>query len=320
MLMIAVAAASSGCAGGGDEGGPAGGTPTLAPTDSPTPESTLTSTPTAAPTISPFSSPTATLQPTSTAVPPLGFTIHFIDVGQGDATLIVTDTGETLLVDGGRSKTRIRDRLDRLGIDELDAILVTHQDIDHFAGLMAVLEDYDIERIYWNGAPDGSTFDSFMTLSLDEGAEISVIGRGDVVKLGGMEIQVLHPGGLTGDKNIDSIVLLVQCGTVEYLLMGDAEMESEQSMIAAGMLEDVEVLKVGHHGSRTSTSEAFLDVVSPEYAVISAGLNSQYGHPHQETLDVLNSAGVQIFLTDTTEDPDGVTLTTDCSEVLVVEP
>ena len=250
-----------------------------------------------------------------------GFTIHFIDVGQGDATLITTEGGERLLVDGGRSKSRIIDRLNALGVTGLDAILATHADADHLAGLVAVLEeDYQIERIYWNGQmSDTKTFESFMNLWDEEGAEVLVVSRGDTISLGEITVHVLHPGGLTGDSNVDSIVLLVGCGTVDVLLTGDAENPSEESMIDAGVLVEVDVLKVGHHGSRTATSPEFLEAIQPEYGVISAGMNSQYGHPHIETLEALNAAEVQVLLTDTTPDPDGVTLTTDCSDVALVE-
>jgi len=235
-------------------------------------------------------------------------------VGQGDATLIVADTGETLLVDAGRSKTRIRERLQTLGIEDLDAILATHPDADHIAGLIEVLDLYDIERYYHSG--DTHTTQTYANLlaavDAEDGLESFIVARGDTITLGSLTIEVLHPGTLTGDNNVDSIVLLLSCGEVDVLLMADAETPSEQEMLVAGVLGDVEVLKVGHHGSRSSTSQAFLDVVSPEFGVISAGLDSQYGHPHAEVVELLEGFGVELILTDTTVGDDTVVLESDC--------
>ncbi len=292
----------------------------LSPTADPTPPQMMLTTTTA----EPSSTPRAAIESEATEGSSQGFTIYFLDVGEGDATLVETSTGERLLVDGGPSKALIRNHLARLGVDDLDALVATHADADHIAGLAAILEDYDIERIYWNGVPsDTDTFENFMALSEDEAAELKVIARGDVITLGDLRIRVLHPAELTGDSNVDSIVVLVQCGAFEVLLTGDAEVESEQSMIAAGMLMDIDVLKVGNHGSRTSTSPEFLDVVRPEFGVISAGVGNQFvhpHHPHEDALDALDAATVQILRTDTTVEPDGVTVATSCDGYEFTKP
>jgi competence protein ComEC len=128
-----------------------------------------------------------------------------------------------------------------------------------------------------------------------------------------MVIKVLHPYQLTGDSNVDSLVLQLGCGDVQVLLTGDSEIESEQSMLSENVLQDIDLLKVGHHGSRSSTSQAFLDVIQPEVGVISAGFDSQYGHPHVEVVNRLNLEGVQIFETDTTEAyDDTLKMTSNC--------
>jgi beta-lactamase superfamily II metal-dependent hydrolase len=245
----------------------------------------------------------------------LSFRIDFIDVGQGDATLI-TVNGERLLIDGGRSQGLIETRLDALGITDLDAILSTHPDADHIAGLVRVLELYKIERIYLNGGEsDSQVFAEYFGLAAAEGADVVTITRGDVFLLGGLVIDVLHPGALSGESNDDSAVVQLICGTVGVLLTGDATVASEEEMLSAGVLGNMDVLKVGHHGSDTSSSQAFLDAVDPEYAVISAGLNSQYGHPHQDVVDRLTAIGAAIYHTDTTSGDDTLTMTSDCLTV-----
>lgn len=261
--------------------------------------------------------PIAGTLPTPVPSPPgtasQGFTIYFIDVGQGDATLIVASSGERLLVDGGRSQSLIRDRLRAMGVTDLDAIAMTHPDADHIGGLIEVLEIFPVERIYLNGGDSTSRmFSDFMRLVRAEGAEVEIVRRGDVIPLGGLSLKVLHPGSLTGDSNEDSMVLLLDCGEVEVLLTGDAETASERDMLKAGVLSDIDVLKVGHHGSRTSTSEEFLDVVRPEAGIISAARQSPYGHPHPEVLARLADASVGVMLTDTSAGADTIVMKSDC--------
>ncbi len=300
--------------------------PLPAPTATPT-QVPLTTTPTATPTQLPPTAtpaPTATPTPTPTATATVGldgFTVYFIDVGQGDATLIIAASGESLLIDGGRSKTRIRERLSSLGITDLDAVLATHADSDHISGLVEVFDLFQIERFYWNGqVHDTLAFQNLMTAAQTEGSVITVSTRGDTIPLGNLSLQVLHPSTLSGDSNVDSIVVLLSCGTVAILLTGDAEIPSEEGMLAAGILLDIDVLKVGHHGSRTSTSDEFLGVIVPEVGVISAGLNNQYGHPNQEVVDRLTVAGVELWHTDISELDDTVSLVSDCGVFALEQP
>ncbi len=270
--------------------------------------------PTAAPVaLTPTGGTVATASPSYSGGAPQGFTIYFIDVGQGDATLIVASTGESLLVDGGRSQTLIRDRLRAMGVTDLDAVAMTHPDADHIGGLIEVLEIFPVERIYLNGGDSISRmFSDFMRLVRAEGAEVDTVRRGDAIPLGSLSLKVLHPGSLTGDSNEDSMVLLLDCGEVEVLLTGDAEVPSERDMLRAGVLSDIDVLKVGHHGSRTSTSEDFLDAVRPEVGIISAARQSPYGHPHPEVLARLEAASVKVMLTDTGSGADTIVMKSDC--------
>ena len=294
-------------------------TATSVPTPTPRPIPTPTNIPMPVPTATVVSTPAYTPQPTSTTTHTPnsgigGFSIYFIDVGQGDATLVVSNDGQSLLVDGGRSKTRIRDRLSALGIQDIDAIAATHPDADHIAGLTEVLGMYDVENVYLNGGQSSAaTHADFLDAVEQEGAIVSTLRMNDTFNLGDMVIKVLHPYQLTGDSNVDSLVLQLGCGDVQVLLTGDSEIESEQSMLSEDVLQDIDLLKVGHHGSRSSTSQTFLDVIQPEVGVISAGFNSQYGHPHVEVVNRLNLKGVQIFETDTTESyDDTLKMTSDC--------
>ena len=265
--------------------------------------------------------PTPTPVPTAIPLPTTGFTIHFIDVGQGDATLIIDSSGESLLIDGGRSKTRIRDRLTAMGVTDIDAVLASHGDADHIAGIIEVFDMYSIDEFYWNGQPHGTqTFTDMMAAVTAEGSTVVIAERGDTIPLGGLSVNVLHPSTLTGDSNVDSLVVEISCGSVNVLLTADAESPSETSMLSGGVLSEVDVLKIGHHGSQTSTSYPFLAAVSPEVGVISAGLTNSFGHPHQEVLDRLAAADVEVWLTDTTEAADTVTLISDCTTYSLSQP
>lgn len=279
---------------------PAPVTPTATPTATSSPTSTLT----------PIPTPTAPLPPTP---PSQSFSVSFIDVGQGDATLI-TVAGERMLIDGGRSTTLVSQRLQALGVTGVDVIVATHPDADHVAGLTNVLATYAVERIYVNGnASSTQTYAGFLAAAAAEpGATLTTASRGISIPLGGLSLDVLHPGTLSGDTNEDSIVIRLTCGTVSVLLTGDAEAASEGAMSAAGVLTDVDVLRVGHHGSRTSSSAAFLAAVRPEVAIISAGRTNQYGHPHPEVIERLTAAGATILRTDTTDADDTLTMTSDC--------
>jgi len=300
-------------------------TPTLTPTLTPTP------TPTPTPTRAPMPKPTYTPTPTPTLTPErvltlpivtvLGFEVYFIDVGQGDATLIVANNGDALLLDGGGNRDRIRQRLETLGIKELAAIAITHPHADHITGLLEVLGQYEIERIYLNGGQsDSRVFKSLMEAINEEVGKPTTVNRRDTIPLGDLNIQVLHPDMLTGKDNVDSMVLLVTCGEVRVLLTGDATAASEREMIEAKVLVDVDVLKVAHHGSKTSTTQEFLDMVKPEVAVISAGLNNQYKHPDQQVVDRLKKGKVKVWSTDISAGDDTLHLRSDCQTVAIDGP
>jgi beta-lactamase superfamily II metal-dependent hydrolase len=254
-------------------------------------------------------------------VPYNGFRVVFFDVGQGDAILIEAGTGETMLIDGGKNDSVLKDRLQHLGIDHLDTIVVTHPDADHVGGLVGALALFNVANIYWNGtAKDTDVFAEFLTAAMDEEAPIGVLKRGDGIPLGGFQANVLNPGSpLTGYSNDDSIVLSIGCPGSMVLLTGDAETWSEADMDKAGMLEDIDVLKVSHHGAASATSVAFLAAVSPEVGILSVGQKNSYGHPASVTVDKLKAAGVELWTTDTTDGDDSVEFVTDCENPYVIK-
>jgi competence protein ComEC len=255
--------------------------------------------------------PTPTITPIPSPTPPLALTVHFIDVGQGDAILI--DSGDIdILVDGGRTSASVLAYLQGQGIADIDLLVATHPDADHIGGLADVLAQYQVNEIWVNGdTATSQTYQDFAAAVAAEGATVREPTRGYITEMDGLSVDVLNPTSeRTGDSNEDSVVFRLVCGEVSVLLTGDATSDSEASMLAAGLTLDSDVLKVAHHGSRYSTSAPFLAAVTPEDAVISVGAGNPYGHPAQETLDRLAAAGATVYRTD----QDGtVVLTSDCS-------
>ena len=226
------------------------------------------------------------------------FKVHFIDVGQGDSILI--DLGETeILIDGGGKSPGVVDYLNDYIDGALEVMVATHPHADHIGGLIAVLDAFDVEEVWHNGDTSTSqTYAQFMAAVQAEGAEIHIARRVDEITVGELIFLVLNPATLAGTTNNNSIALSLSYGEVDFLFMGDAEQEAEASMLGAGTIPDVEILKVGHHGSRTSSSQAFLVLVRPDVAIYMAGKGNRYGHPHGETTAALTEVGAKIYGTD----------------------
>jgi beta-lactamase superfamily II metal-dependent hydrolase len=226
--------------------------------------------------------------------------IHFINVGQGDSILI--DLGETeVLIDGGEKSPGVVDYLKKYVDGPLEVMVATHPHSDHIGGLIAVLAAFQVQQIWHNGEDsDSSTYSQFMSAVQTEGAQVYIGKRGDRIITGSLTFVVLNPRTPAGTVNNNSIVLSLSYGQIDFLFMADAEKEAEGAMLVAADMPvpDVEILKVGHHGSRTASSKDFLAAASPEVAVYMAGTGNRYGHPHQETLAALAQIGAKIFGTD----------------------
>ena len=206
--------------------------------------------------------------------------VHFIDVGQGDSILV--DLGETeILIDGGGKSPGVVEYLGDYVDGALEVMVATHPHADHIGGLVAVLDAFDVEEIWHNGDTSTSqTYAEFVAAVQAEGVEVYEARRGDIIEVGELVFNVLHPVNLDDTVNNNSIVLSLSYGEIDFLFMGDTEKEAETSMLAARVVPDVEVLKVGHHGSRTASSRQFLQVAKPELAIYMAG----YLSPEPSTL------------------------------------
>jgi beta-lactamase superfamily II metal-dependent hydrolase len=195
--------------------------------------------------------------------------VHFIDVGQGDAILVDYGTVE-VLIDGGDRSPGVVPYLKKYVDGDLEAMVATHPHADHIGGLITVLQPFQVDHIYWNGETSTSqTYSDFMAQAgAEPGASLQQVRRGDTINVSGLVFSVFNPSGsLSTDTNDNSIVLKLKYGNTQFLFGGDAQQEAEASMLAAGLNVDSDILKVGHHGSRSSSSMPFLQAVSPQIAI-----------------------------------------------------
>lgn len=248
---------------------------------------------------------------TTTTPPAQTLTVRFFNVGQGDAILL--DMGDTeVLIDGGARSPGVVSYLGAYVDGSIEVMVATHTDADHIGGLIAVLNAYNVGEIWVNGyTATSKTFKEFTALADAEGATIHEAVLGNVIKTGDLTLNVLSPARpLFKDANNNSIVLSLSYGKIDFLFTGDAETEAEERMLEQSLVRvpDVEILKLGHHGSRTATSPEFLDIIKPETAVYMCAPGNDYGHPHAETINALTARGITIYGTDTRGT---ITITTD---------
>ena len=243
------------------------------------------------------------LLPAETGVSGDTLTVQYIDVGQADCALLECG-GEYLLIDGGNrdDSQLVVSVLEQQGVEELSAVVCTHAHEDHVGGLPAVLAVYPTKAVY---APtktySSKIFDKFVYYTDQQGLDITIPAPGDQFSLGGAVVTVLGPVKSYAETNNTSIVLRVEYGKTSFLFTGDMEAEAENDMLDywEGKMDwKTDVLKVGHHGSNSSTSYRFLNEVSPGQAIISVGTDNTYGHPHKEPISRLNQAEVTVFRTD----------------------
>lgn len=231
--------------------------------------------------------------------------VHFLNVGQADCILLELPNNQKMIVDAGNNedKDTIISYIDSLGIKRFDYLVGTHPHEDHIGSLDSLINTYEIGSIYMpNISSNTKTFEDVLLAVKNKGLKINAPTPGSYILNDnqGLSIQVLAPNcNNYEDLNNYSIVLKVKYKDTAFLLTGDAEEISENEILSKGYDVKANVLKVGHHGSSSSTSQRFLNKVNPKYAVISVGQDNKYGHPHDETIAKLNSAGVQVLRTDT---------------------
>ena len=230
--------------------------------------------------------------------------VHMIDVGQADCFLLIQDD-KTALVDCGTRSTGkdAVEYLNQLGITKLDYVIGTHPHDDHMGGMYDVLVNFDIGTVILPDVEEGTITSNWYLKLMSEiktgGYKVQYVKQGDTFDIADAKMQVIvAETDVKGNTNNYSIVLKVSFGQMDIIMTGDAETEVEENILDSGMDIDAEILKVGHHGSDTSSSEEFLDAISPDYALISCKVGNKYEHPIKSTMEKLEERNVEVYRTD----------------------
>lgn len=230
--------------------------------------------------------------------------VHFIDVGQGDSAIILSD-GKSILIDGGENDKGdiVVDYLKRLGVGRIDLLIATHPHSDHIGGLDTVINELSIGKILMPRLPEEQTpatrtYTELLTAIADKGLRITPAKAGNVYEFGEGRLEVLGPLADYEDLNNTSLVCKFTYAGKSFLFTGDMEEPTEKDMLRSGTDVKADVLKAGHHGSKTSTSKDFYQAVNPSVCIVSAGEGNSYGHPNKETLETFRSNGAKVYRTD----------------------
>ena len=226
--------------------------------------------------------------------------VHFIDVGQGDSTLIRCGDQAMLIDAGDNSKgTTVQLYLKKQGVTKLDYLVLTHPDADHIGGADVIVTKFDIDNMFMSPfTKDNKTYNELKKALEYKSLKWSTPNVGNQYTLGSATFTIIAPNATYSTPNNSSVGLIIQNGENRFLFTGDAEEEAESDIVANGISISADVYQVGHHGSRTASSSTLLQAVKPAYAVISCGEDNSYGHPHAQTLNSLRAMGVKVFRTD----------------------
>lgn len=231
--------------------------------------------------------------------------VHYIDVGQGDCSLVICD-GKTMLIDAGENgnETKVLDYLRMHNIKKLDYIIASHQHTDHIGGLPEVIDEIGAENIIMprlteKQTPTNKTYTAFLKAIQNSDAKVIAAKVGEVYSLGDAQFEILAPiMNDTDNLNNMSVVVKLKFGERTFLFTGDAEKTAEIDVLASGADVDCDVLKVGHHGSGTSSCVEFLEAVTPKICVIQVGADNSYGHPHKNIIERLKNYSDKIYRND----------------------
>ncbi len=229
--------------------------------------------------------------------------VYFIDVGQADSALFIFPSGETLLIDAGNSTdgNLVCGIIEKLGINKIDFVIATHPHEDHIGGMVDVLNTFKVGTFYMPDAINTTSYyENMLDTLLEKEIDVNIAKAGLIIKDGEEKIEILSPKDKKyDDLNHYSLVAKVTYKDNSFLITGDAEAVNEREMLGSfGDRLKSDVLKVGHHGSSTSSTSEFIEAVSPSLAVISVGADNDYGHPHRETKSTLEKANISYLRTD----------------------
>lgn len=229
--------------------------------------------------------------------------IYFLDVGQGDSIFIKTAEDYKILIDGGSSANVVNllDRLMPAWDRVIDLVVLTHPHADHAAGLIEVIKRYPVREFLFNGmAYDSETYNTLLQIINDKHLNVATADANHDYILGETRLDIIYPSiddQPFNDPNDSSIVSDFRYGNFELLLTGDISTKIEAELMQRGLLSDIDILKIAHQGSRTSTSQSLIDITQPEVGIISVGRN-KFGHPHMEVVDRLQQSNIHLYRTD----------------------
>lgn len=237
----------------------------------------------------------------TTTEPVTDLTVRFVDVGQADCEIIQFPDGRNIIIDAGKNETEdeLVEKVKGYGIEKFDYVVATHPHEDHIGGMDKIIDNFEIGCIYMPDAVSNTgTFESVLHSIENKNADVKQAKAGiTVIDEENISMVFVAPNSDSYEETNDySAVVKLTYGNRSFLFTGDAEAASEKEMLANGMDIGADVLKVGHHGSSTSSTKAFIQKVNPTYAVIEVGEDNSYGHPHEETVEILK--GINVYRTD----------------------